>query len=79
MTSEQKAWLDAHAAYHAVGVAGGLTTYQRRGTLLPDGRLVRQIRAQDMPPGAFNVGIRVNLDPGQVPDPRADMNRKVKP
>jgi hypothetical protein len=78
MTSEQKAWLDAHPSYHAIGTAGGLMSYRRRGTLLPDGRLVQQIKAHEQPPGAFNVGIRIVLQPGQMPDPRADMDRKVK-
>ena len=71
MTSEQKAWLDAHPDYRPIGVAGGRTRFAKRGALKPDGTFVAVTRAApliDERDGAFGVGILMTWEPGRPND-----------
>ena len=71
MTSEQKAWLDAHPDYRPIGVAGGRTRFAKRGSLKPDGTFVAVTRAApliDERDGAFGVGILMTWEPGRPND-----------
>ena len=71
MTSEQKAWLDAHPDYRPIGVAGGRTRFAKRGALKPDGTFVAVTRAApliDERDGAFGVGVMVQWEAGRPND-----------
>ena len=70
MTSEQKAWLDAHPDYRPIGVAGGRTRFAKRGALKPDGTFVAVTKGVplDERDGAFGVGVLVQWEAGRPND-----------
>lgn len=73
MTNEQKAWLDSHPEYEAVGVTGGRVTYVERGVLASDGGFTRGKFVAGRDAGAFPVGkrrVRDALRPLELSDPR---------
>lgn len=74
MTPEQKKWMDEHPDYHMLGQAGGNVRYRRRGTLLPDGTFepVAPNKRPGYAPNSFGVGVREIVDPGKMPNPRAN-------
>lgn len=58
MTSEQKAWLDAHPTFRVVGpTPGGGFTYQQTVYLNPNGTVPPHGTSPDI--GCFRVGVLV--------------------
>jgi hypothetical protein len=80
MTGAQKAWLDAHPGYEAIGVTCGNTEYAQRGLLTADGKFRPSKPSRPTPkwatppppgPGDFMVGIKREAQQ-QMPDPRSN-------
>lgn len=80
MTNEQKAWLDSHEEYEAIGVTGGRVTYVERGVLASDGAFTRGKFVPGPDKGAFPVGkrrIRDALRPLELSNPRTSAAQPI--
>lgn len=78
MTPAQIQWLKSHPNYEPVGRVGGMTAYQSRGVLNPDGQFMLGAKAPALGTenGPFQVGIRVVLQAGKIVDPRGNPNER---